>query len=457
MEEQAFQIARVMFWLVFVCAVFAPIRWSLFCLIIAAQLDITSGAFLSSGSVGLENSLRIAGLPLLMLVRMRWAPLKSLDWTLPQKLWIGFTLYAGVAIMWSDYKLSAIKMVIYLTVYFVLFAILSHAWISGLLDVGLVRLATWCVIALALFQTYVLGDVAGTEDRLTTFVTAQYFAAYLLGALAIMVFSSERGILHYITCLGTVVAIILSGSRYIFFSVLLLFGIMSIKSVVGAKRTQRIRLVLRKILITAALAVLGIVALRSYYPSSRIGELLGVLSTQGASVEDVGTFAWRLTIYSEIAQQLSQRSARELIFGSGTSSGARLMFELEPGRYSETGEEGVDGNRVLHSEFLRSLYEWGLLGLTCLCAFLVAVGVGFAKKFLDTQSTVCLAFWAILPSIIIGLAIENILAGAASGVGVGILLAMSYAWRGSEVVAQGVHAPGGFRLETSPPQTKDLA
>jgi hypothetical protein len=456
-EEQAILIARVLFWLVFVCAVFAPIRWSLFCLVIAAHLDITSGSFLSSSSVGLENSFRIAGLPLLLLMRMRWVPLKNLDWTLPQKLWIAFTLYAGVATLWSDYKLSAVKMVIYLTVYFVLFAILCHAWISGLLDVGLVRLATWCVIALALFQTYVLGDVAGTEGRLTTFGSAQYFAAYLLGSLAVMVFSSERGFLHYVTCLGTVVAIILSGSRYIFFSVLLLFGVMSIKSVVGAKLTRRVSLVFRKIFITAAFAVLGVIALISYYPSGRIGELLGVLSNQGASVEDVGTFAWRLTIYGEIAQQLSQRSATELIFGSGTSSGARLLFELEPARYSETGEEGVDGNRVLHSEFLRSVYEWGLLGLACLCAFIIAIGIGFAKKLFETQSMVCLAFWGILPSIIVALAIENILAGAASGAGIGILLAISYAWRGPEIVIRGVHAPGDLRLNMSPPQVRDQA
>ena len=428
MDAQALFIARVLLWALFVCTVFAPLRWSFFCLILASHLDIMTGSFTSGTSVGFENAVRIVGFPLVMLLKMHFSPLKRLNWTIAHKLWIGLIVYAAIATFWSDYWLSALKMIIYLADYFVLYCIFAEAWRRGLLGLKTIRWVTWAAILLAVVQTYYLGNPMGTEDRLTTFVTAQYFAAYLLAILAILIFSEGTGGFHYATCMAIVAAIFLSGSRYIFVSTLLLFVVALFRSVWLRGKSRGLRPIVIKVLPYAAVIVFVVLIVVDIFPENRIQEMSRTLTSQNTSIEEVGTFAWRLKVYNEIMERLDSRSSGMLIFGSGTSSGARLMFELEPGYYTETGEEGVDGNRVLHSEFLRSFYEWGVPGFGLLCVFLLSLTVAFARRILVQGSEPAFAFFGVLPSIIFGLAIENILAGAASAAGVGILLAISFAW-----------------------------
>ena len=72
-------------------------------------------------------------------------------------------------------------MVAYLIAYFVLFLIFCRAWGERWLDIGLLRLVAWSVIALAALQTFVLGDAwGGLEERFTSFSAPQYFAAFLV-------------------------------------------------------------------------------------------------------------------------------------------------------------------------------------------------------------------------------------------------------------------------------------
>jgi O-antigen ligase len=196
----------------------------------------------------------------------------------------------------------------------------------------------------------------------------------------------------------------------------------------------------RKIILVLAIAVAGVATLASYLPYNRIDQLVNAASDDG-DVEDVGTLAWRLGIYEDIFESLERRTGRELIVGSGTSSGAALMLNHDPDHYDR---EGIDANRVLHSEFLRALYEWGILGLGLLIAFLVATTTGFLKKIATDRGGPALAFAGALPSIVMGLAIENVLAGAASAGGVGILLAMSYAWKGEQAAAYDPAFDEGF-------------
>jgi O-antigen ligase len=165
------------------------------------------------------------------------------------------------------------------------------------------------------------------------------------------------------------------------------------------------------------------------------------VSEDDATVEDVGTFAWRLGIYEDVLEHLGKRTGPELFFGSGTSSGAALMLNHDPDHYDR---EGIDANRVLHSEFLRALYEWGIPGIGLLLAFVIATTAGFVKKIAAEGGGPALAFAGALPSIVLGLAIENMLASAASAGGVGILVAMTFAWKGERVDA-GDRSWGGAR------------
>lgn len=427
MPGEALLVARVLFWAFAAGVVLLPIRWSLFCFILAAHMDITSLTFNSATAVGFENTIRIGGLPLLLLLRTGFAPLKDITWTLPQKIWLGLVVYAAIAGAWSGFPLAAIKMVAYLITYFVLFLIFCSAWSEGWVDMGLLRLVAWSVIALAVLQTFVLGDEwGGLEERFTSFSTPQYFAAFLVAVLAILIFSGEKGWFHYATCGGLILTVVFSGSRYVFVSMVALV-IIACFQVVSGHGSLKWRPNLRKMLVTLALAAAGIGILVSYLPYNRIDELVWAASDDDSTVEDVGTFAWRLGIYEDILEHLEKRTGPELFLGSGTSSGAALMLNHDPDHYDR---DGIDANRVLHSEFLRALYEWGILGLGLLLAFLITTTAGFVKKITADRGGAALAFAGALPSIVMGLAIENILAGAASAGGVGILLAMTFAWKG---------------------------
>lgn len=433
MGEHAILTARLLLWALCAGAVVLPLRWAFVCMILASHLDITTASFTSSSSIGFENSIRIVALPTILLLRTRFRPLKDFDWGLPHKLWIALILYAGIASFWSEFPLSAVKMVIYLMIYLIIYMIFLDGWRNGLIDARSVKIATLAVLALAVVQTYVLGNYAGTEDRLTSFSTPQYFAAYLLAVLAILLFSGEGGLLHGVCCASVVLAIVLSGSRYIFVSMIALGAIAAFRPSARSRKGPAFKSILVRSALIGTVAVIGTAALIKYFPTSRVDELLEVTNTRDAAIEDIGTLAWRLGIYSEIMDQLKARSPRQFFFGSGTSSGAGLMLDFQPSLYVESGVDGVDGNRVLHSEFLRSLYEWGIPGIAILSLFVVCVCAAFARKLAVEGPGSSLAFLGVFPSIVFGLAIENLLAGAGSAAGIGIVLALTFAWQGPRV------------------------
>jgi hypothetical protein len=442
MPDEALLVARVLFWVFAAGVLLLPMRWSLFCFILASHMDITSLTFNSATAVGFENTIRIAGLPMLLLLRTGFTSLEDLTWTLPQKIWLALIGYAAIAGFWSGFPLAAIKMVAYLIAYFVLYMIFCRAWGERWLDIGLLRLVAWSVIALAALQTFVLGDAwGGLEERFTSFSAPQYFAAFLVATLAVLMFSGDRGWYHYVTCGGLMAAIVLSGSRYVFVSMVVLAVIGCFQLAAGRHGSLRWRPNLRKMVVTLGLAAAGIGILVAYLPYNRIDELVGAVSEDDATVEDVGTFAWRLGIYEDVLEHLGKRTGPELFFGSGTSSGAALMLNHDPDHYDR---EGIDANRVLHSEFLRALYEWGIPGIGLLLAFVIATTAGFVKKIAAEGGGPALAFAGALPSIVLGLAIENMLASAASAGGVGILVAMTFAWKGERVDA-GDRSWGGAR------------
>jgi hypothetical protein len=427
MVDEALFVARAFFWILSLGVVFLPMRWALFCFILASHMDITSLTFASASHVGFENTVRVIGLPAVLLWRTRVSLMGNRSWTLPHKAWAGLTIYAAIAGLWGGFPLSAFKMVAYLSAYFVLYRIFCYAWTEGWLDVSLMRQVVWSVIPLAILQTYVLGNGwGGPEDRFTSFSTPQYFSACMVALLAILVFSGERGMFHYLTCGAVLGTIVVSGSRYVIVSTVALLVVASFRVVSGNQEDLRWKPNVKRILLTLALAGAIVGVLSSYLPYNRMDEIVSAMSEEDVSIQDVGTVAWRLGIYAEIFSRLEKRNGPQLFFGSGTSSGASLMVDYEPQLHDK---ESIDGNRALHSEYLRALYEWGIFGLGLLCLFLIATIVGFARKMASEGGGPALAFLGVLPSIVIGLAIENVLAGAASAAGVGILLAMSFAWQ----------------------------
>src|SRR6202047_3441974 len=96
MPGECLLVARVLFWVCAAGVLFLPMRWSLFCFILASHMDITSLTFNSATAVGFENTIRIAGLPTLLLLRTGFVSLKETAWTWPQKIWLALMAYAAI-------------------------------------------------------------------------------------------------------------------------------------------------------------------------------------------------------------------------------------------------------------------------------------------------------------------------------------------------------------------------
>jgi hypothetical protein len=189
---------------------------------------------------------------------------------------------------------------------------------------------------------------------------------------------------------------------------------------VRAGKEVNLRLIVKRLAVTG----IALVAIGTYIfieqPDSRINQMLEGAFTRSGSLEDVGTFAWRFSLYQKTVAELSSRSPVKLAFGTGTSSGANLV--LEEGIATE---ENVDPNRTFNEEFLRFLYEWGLPGLALLVYMLYQVGA-VCFQMVRRNSREGWAFLAIFIPLLISLTVENIFADASSPGGMGYLLILTF-------------------------------
>lgn len=177
----------------------------------------------------------------------------------------------------------------------------------------------------------------------------------------------------------------------------------------------------------SALAILLLVAtaLGFYFeavPSNRIGELVAVLERGESPFNSMGTLIWRKGIYEQAFSRISGREPAELVFGSGTSSGASIVLGYDR-RYSESH---VDANRVVHNELLRALYEWGILGFLLFLSLLVTLAWMFIRTAVLDRAYPAFAFLALFPTILLACMSENILAGSGSPAGIGFLISLTY-------------------------------
>ena len=422
---EAFLVARVLFWLLGIGIAVLPLRWAFLSYLVVMHIDLSGPLFASSTAVGFENLLKVIGLPLLLLFRTRFKPLKNAKITWAFILWTMLILYATLTTFWSPFLLSGVKMIFYLYAYLVIFLIFVHGWSEGWIDDSLVIISLWLVLGLAILQTYVLGNPFGAfkiveEFRFTSFTHAQGFAGYLIAVLAIILFSKGTSLVKTMSIGAILVGIILTGSRYVFFGMTFLFFFAWLNLFFKEGKLQNRPLDLAKIIFAPAFVVVSIFAIANFAPDNRLSQF--VESNSGGSEKGVGTFIWRLGIYERALSIMPDRDIFPLIFGSGTSSGAQLVIGYDS-RYSE---DGIDANRVVHSDFIRTFYEWGLLGGFTFLSFLGASLISYLNLAMLKKSTAALAFIGIFPNLLFGLAIENILTASSSPDGIGIVLVMAY-------------------------------
>lgn len=428
--DPALLTAQVLFCLLGIGILTLPLRGALVCYLLVMHIDLSGPSFASASSLGLANVLKIIGLPLILLIRMKMRPLIKARITLPLAIWTIFILYATLTTFWSAFPFAGLKMVSYLFTYLLLFIIFTYAWSEGLIDSFNVAISLWLILGLAIVQTYVLGNPFGyikiarniIEFRLTSFTYPQAFAGYLIATISILVFSKKLTLFSYISIFAAICAILVTGSRYVLFGTVLLFLFAWTVFMLRKGKGQSQRLKFIKGILVPVVLIIELAFVAYLTPNNRLNQLISSDSNGGATVGNVGTFLWRLGIYERAFQMIPERDIFPLIFGSGTSSGAELVLGYDP-RYSEGG---IDANRVVHNDFIRSLYEWGMIGSFLFICFLGATFYYYLDRATIGKSLAALAFIGIFPNLIFGLSIENILTASSSPEGVGLVLVMAY-------------------------------
>lgn len=423
MSAATFLVAQVCFWSLLILVVVLPVRCAVVAYLLLVQFDLNGTGNYSLGSLGVENTIKTIFVPAFLLYRI-W-PLEPLapGCNILCKLWILLASYAAISTLWSPYPLSAMKMAGYLFAYTVLFLVFTTGWRRGWFDERALIFVTWCSLLLAIVQTYFLGNEFGNpdyENRFTTFSGAATFAPFLLALLILLLFQERWRFATIAAAAAATIGLLLAGGRSVFAGLswtVVLGGFAALWR--SGKRVSVLLIARRAATGVAAIACLGLL-LQEILPENRINELVLATANPGSTVEDVGTFAWRLTVYEKTLEALSGRGLTHLLLGSGTSSGAAILLES-----GISNEDVVDPNRSLHDEFLRSFYEWGVPGLAFLLLFtgaLLRLGWQVAR---ENRSKEGFAFLAIAAALLFSLLIENILSDSSSPGGIGYNLVIS--------------------------------
>jgi hypothetical protein len=415
------------FWAVAVVVLLAPLRWALPAYLVLGHLDLSAAAISPATQVGVENAVKVVLLPVVLALRCG-RPRGNSGALIPlATMWWLLVAYAALATLWAPQRLPALKMVGYLGAYAVIFNVFLAAWRRRVLRSSGVLAALWVGLALAGVQTWVVpGWLPATEQRFTSFVPPQSFAAFLLCMLALMLFSEHHAPSRWIHVAAAVVAILLAGSRYVLFGAAMLLLIAW-----GAHlaRTRSLQAAGARVAGGLLGAVVAVGLLQTYlwlFPASRLAELREQDPFGWKIWERPGTWSWRAVIYRDAASDLAGRDWNELMFGSGTSSAAEYRLT----RSGRIDAAQVDANRVLHNEFLRAAYEWGLVGLLLLGGFVVALLRQALRQVRRRPDRLrAWAALAITPALVLGLCVENLLSASATagGLGYALVLAFSFA------------------------------
>jgi O-antigen ligase len=424
MTEPAIVAAEVLFLVLGSLSLVLPLRWALFSYVLLTQINVSGPEFASASSLGWENAVKVVLIPTILLLRLPSGKRFETGRTPVSRWWLPFVAYVALASLWSPFPLSAVKMVGYLYSYSVLFVLFLHGWRESWFTAKFL-LANLCLtLCLGVVQTYLLGGLfsGGEELRFSTFSDGQSMAAYLICIVTLVLFQREKGWLYRVALFAAFCGILLAGSRYVFIglAILVLLSPLGLwEQTAPATLGER----LKKMAIGLLVVLLAGAAVVRFAPENRLNQLIGYATSRSSSYEDVGTFAWRILIYQEAANQLLERSPLGLLVGSGTSSSGNIIVGVYSTAYNF---DTVDANRAMHDEFLRALYEWGVVGLLLLLGFLVSTIAVCWRRGVREKHRPALAYLAIFPTLLLGLTIENLLANAGQPAGTGYLLVLTY-------------------------------
>jgi len=400
--------------------VFLPTRYALLCWFLSAHLDLSGSQWASASAIGWGNTVRVIGLPTVLLVRIGLRRCLNLSYPATSfRAFLLFTLYVGVASLWSSFPISALKQFGYLYGYVVGFLILRWAWDQGILTYRLMWYAVIGSMALGIFRLWLQGEHV---ERFSSFTSPQSYAEFLVAVLCILLYDPQlRATTKTIYGVVVVYLVLLSGSRIGLIGAIACILVFLLYMAIQVNRTARLISYVGLVVLTVVvMATSSIVASESVGWSFRALDLLGVVSGK-YELSDIGTFAFRLGMWEAALTLYQHFETYEWIFGRGTSSSAEVALFFSE-RYDPLT---IDANRVMHNEFLRAFYEWGFLGLVALVGFLMVLvwfGINLLRRGSYRRAFLLFSF---LPMLYLSLLTENIIAaGGANGIAFLAVLAL---------------------------------
>jgi len=422
-----YQFAYLIFFLICALLVVGKLRWSFVILLVAVNIDVTApGSNIQYASI--LNAVRIA-LPIIVLIRLSINKTFKL-YTLKNNYLLVygiFALYVMIAIIWSPFKIGGIKAIFYLIGYFIWIFTFYNLFMNRLISVHKILLLYFLVVGIAIIQSFVFSNPFGVREysdvmRFTSFSPPQRFGAFILVLTSFILFFYENKF-RYIFLILSFIIIYNNGSRYVFVAFILMSIIYFMFEL--QKKDKNIRSVHKIFIISIGFFFFVSIGVTIFSTNDSDGGRLNELTQSGFNPSEVGTFIWRLRIYNQALSNISDRNAVTLLLGRGTSSSAEVGLAVES-RYKP---DTIDENRIMHNEVLRSLYEWGIIGLF-LFLYLITIIIIYPIKLLFQNNVIKNRNGYFLISclflIIIGLMIENLLSGSGTPSGSIISLLLAY-------------------------------
>jgi hypothetical protein len=426
--------AQIIFWALLPVVLFAPPRWAVVAWLVMGNLDGTGPTSEASASVGWINAAKAVLLPLYLWWRLRSVP-SELGNTIPARLWVALTAYAGIAALWAPFPLAAFKLIGNMVGILLAMVVLEKSSRKAFLNGGTFLILILSSLALGVVQTYYYGGVIygfdGVEQpsRFSSFIAAQQYAAFLVAFLAIVLWHRDFKSLTRIG-IGAVLgaALLLNGSRAWF------LGAVLVLSVYCWLRFRHVLVIVAfgcasiAVLIALALNLSGRGELPILNTSSRVVATVSALATGTDTAQRVGLrdLTFRIAIYQAVLDELRAGDVTDILFGHGTSSGGMAALRTFPAQYRV---DTLDPNRTIHNEWLRALYEWGVIGLGLLTSVFVALFYGLMRRYRQDSwkfgVSVVLSF---LPAFLAAFSTENVLAGAGNAVTMSLAIMIALLW-----------------------------
>src|SRR5579875_2475629 len=400
-------------------AAFGPLRWSFAAFVLLAAVDFPG----SRTSVGILNAIRGIVLPIYLLWRLRGYSGHRKIIVAPIA-WGLLTVYAGIAAGWSLFPLSALKLVGQMTGSLLICLVFVRATKAGYITAKIVLPVTIGALAIACLQNLFYPNWTGEIGRFTGFTTAQAYAAFLAALFCLTLCSSSLKLpVRIALSVALTVALWMNGSRIWFVGIII--------AALVAFAASYVRIWIKICVIGGAFIALAVSIEQRAEVIKWIDEAAAsnrVAAAVAAAYEGdvhswwLGTLNFRRTVDNVALARIESFSLSELVFGRGTCNGAMITGSMFRG-YAGLG----DPNRMMHNEWLRVMYEWGIIGMLLWCMFLGSIAIFALQGVRRDKSGQARALLAYLPAFLVALAGENFLAGAGVAMTMGFLLLIGIA------------------------------